>query len=221
MDAAAVSILLPGVEIRLHIDALEPVPGDDVEFPDGIIILRGVACRHHDPALRHPMAAEDLVLQKLQHSRCQGLGHAVDLVEKENALPDIGLLHAVINGGNDLRHGVFGHIILCSAVILPDDKRQTQGALAGVMGHGIADDADAQFLGDLLHDGGLADARRAHEEHRPLPLQRDFVFSVDVFGQIGGDGILDLVLRFFDVHTYPPKSIHMAGRMAYSALSAR
>ena len=146
------------------------------------------------------MAAEDLELQKLQHGRGQGLGDAVDFVQKEDALLHACLLHQIIDGGDDLTHGVFGDAVLPAAVVLGRDKGQTDGALPGVVGHGIAHQPHAQFLGDLLHNGSLADARGAHEEKGTLPLQRDLVLPELVLGKIGGHGVFDLLFGLSDVH---------------------
>ena len=196
----AVGVFLPGVEVGLHVHPLEPIPGDDVELPDGVVIFRRVARRHHDPALRDLVAAENLVLQKLEHGGGQGLGHAVDLVQEQNALLHPGVLHQVVDGGNDLAHGVLGHVVLLAAVGLADDEGQAQGALAGVVGHGVAHQPHPQLRRDLLHDGGLADARRAHQEHGPLLFNGDDVATELVLGKIRRHGVLDLRFSLFDVH---------------------
>ena len=200
VDSLLVGVLLPGVKVGFHVNALEPVPGDHVELPHGVVVLRRVARRHHDPALRHPVAAENLILQKLQHHRGQGLGHAVDLVQEEDALLDPGVLHQVVHGGDDLAHGVLGHVALHAAIGFMDDEGQAQGALPGVVGHGIGHQPHPQLRGDLLHNGRLADARRAHEKHRPLFLHGDLI-AVLVPCKIRRHGVFDLFFGFFDVHT--------------------
>ena len=146
------------------------------------------------------MAAEDLELQELQHGRRKGFGNAVDLVQEEDALPEAGLLHGVIYAGNDLGHGVFADGILPAAVYLRLNERQTEGALAGMVGHGIAHQTHAQLLGDLLHDGGLSDARRTHEENGPLLFQRDHIGAELVFGEVSRHGVFDLLFRLLDIH---------------------
>ena len=67
MDAGLVGVLLPHGVVRLYVDTLQAVPCDDVELMDGVVVLRRVACRHHNPAVRHAVAAKHLVLQELQH----------------------------------------------------------------------------------------------------------------------------------------------------------
>ena len=101
------------------------------------------------------MAAEDLVLQELQHGGGQGLADAVDLVQEEDALPLAGGLHGLVDGGDDLAHGVLGDLILLSVKDLLLDEGQAQGALPGVVGHGVGHQAHVQLLGDLLHDAVL------------------------------------------------------------------
>ena len=59
----------------------------------------------------------------------------------------------------------------------------------------------ARLLCDLLHDGGLADARRAHQEHGPLLLNGNDVIAEGVLGEIRRHGVLDLGLGLFDVHS--------------------
>ena len=86
MDALLVGILLPHIIVRTHIDALQAIPGNDVELPDGVVIFRRITCGHHDPAVRDTMPTKDFVLQELQHSRSKGLGHTVDLIQEQNAL---------------------------------------------------------------------------------------------------------------------------------------
>lgn len=48
-----------------------------------------------------PMAAEGLALQELQHGGRQCLGHAVDLVDKQNPLLQSRGLNLVVDGGHD------------------------------------------------------------------------------------------------------------------------
>lgn len=59
--------------------------------------------------------------------------YAVDLVQKQDALLHPGVLHQVIDRGDDLIHGVLGYAVLPAAVGLADDKRQAQGTLVGVV----------------------------------------------------------------------------------------
>ena len=75
-------VLLPDGEVLLHVDALDPVQRHHIEIPDGLVVLRGVARRHDEPALRQLLIAEGLALEKLQHHGGQGLGDTVDLVQE-------------------------------------------------------------------------------------------------------------------------------------------
>ena len=118
MDTGLVGVLLPHGIVRFHVNAFQAVPCDNVELVDGVVVLRRVARRHHDPAVRYAVAAEHLVLQELQHDGGQRLRHAVDLVQKQDALPLAGGLHHVVHGGDDLAHGVLGDVVLHAAVDL-------------------------------------------------------------------------------------------------------
>ena len=64
------------------------------------------------------------------------------------------------------------------------DEGQADGALPGVVGDGVGHQAHAGLRGDLLHDLGLADARRAHQQHGPLAHRGDEVVPQLVPGQI-------------------------------------
>ena len=68
------------------------------------------------------------------------------------------------------------------------------------MGHGVAQQRHVQFLRHLFHDGGLADTRRAYEEHRALPLDGDNIVAQLILGKIRRHGVLDLLFGLFDVH---------------------
>ena len=202
VDAGAQGKLLPDAVIGLHVDALQAVPGDDIEVPDRAVELRRVAGGDHDPAVGNTVTAEDLELQELQHGGGQSLGNTVDLIQEQDALPEAGLLHGVIHAGDDLGHGVLADSVLPAAVDLLLDEGQTQGALPCVMGHGIAHQPHAQLLGDLLHNGGLADARRAHEKDRPLLFQGDHIGPELVFCKIRRHGVFDLLFCLLDIHGF-------------------
>ena len=63
MYLAAVGVFLPDFIVCFHVDAFQAVPGDDVEFPDGVIVFGGIAGGDDNPASRDPMPSEDFVLQ--------------------------------------------------------------------------------------------------------------------------------------------------------------
>ena len=146
------------------------------------------------------MAPERLELQKLQHGGVERLGHAVDLVEEQDTAPHPALLHVGVHRGDDLAHGVLGGLVLQALEFLVHDERQPERALARVVRHGVGHQAHVQLLGDLLHDGGLADARRAHEEHRPLLFHRHCVAAELILGEVCRHGVFDLFLGLFDIH---------------------
>ena len=192
--------LAPHVVVGLNLDALQAIPRGDVEVVGRAVVLGRVAGRYDDPAVGHGMAAEDLVLQKLQHGRRERLRYAVDLVEEQNALAAPRGLHRLIDRGDDLAHGVFGYLVFHAVIGFRRDERQAQRALAGMVGHGVGHESHFQFLGDLLHDGRLADARRAQQEHRTLALGRQKIVAELVFSEIGDHGVFDLLFCFADVH---------------------
>ena len=127
----------PYLIIRLNLDLLHPVQCHNIELPDGFVILRRVARCHDDPALRHLLITEGLTLQKLKHGGRQRLGHAVDLIDEKNPLLLSGLLHFLIDCGNNLAHGIFRYGMLLSLIFFFLNKRQSDSTLAGVMGDGI------------------------------------------------------------------------------------
>ena len=200
MDPGVHGVFLPRVVVRLDIDALQAVPGHNVKLADGVVVFRRVSGGHHDPAVGDLMTPEYLVLQKLEHGGGQRFRDAVDLVQEQNALLQAGVLHHIVDGGDDLAHRVFRYAVLLPAVGLFHDKRQAEGALTGMVAHGVADQADAELLCDLLHDRGLADTRRAHQKQRALFFQGDLILAEFIFGKIGKDRVADLFLRILNVH---------------------
>ena len=146
------------------------------------------------------MGSEGLTLQKLEHGRCQCLRHAVDLIDKQDSLPQPRRLNLVINGRHNLAHGIFRHRHPAGVVDLFLDKGKSDGALSGVVGDGIRHQPDLAFLGDLLHDLGLANTWRADEQHWSLPDGRDLISPVPVLQQIRLNGILNFLFCTFNVH---------------------
>ena len=86
MNARLVSVFLPDCEVLLDIDPLHAVQRHDVKIPHGLVVLRRISGSDDDKALRHLVVSEHLVLQKLQHGRCQRLGDTIDLIQKEDSL---------------------------------------------------------------------------------------------------------------------------------------
>ena len=162
------SIGLPRAVVRLDIDFAQTVKRHDVELVHRAVVLGRVARTHDDPSFRHLMFAERLELQELEHRGIQRLRNAVDLVEEQDALAQPRALHVIVNRRDDLRHRVLGCIEFLPLEFPMLDMGKAERALARMMCHGVRHDADAQLAGDLLHDGGLADSRRAHQENRSL-----------------------------------------------------
>ena len=201
VDAHCPGILPPDPQVRLDIHPAHTVQGDQVKIPHRLIILRRVACRHDHPSSRDSLVAKGLALQKLQHRGGQGLGHAVDLVNEQDALGQAGGLHLGIDAGNDLAHGVLGHRYIPPCIVALPDKGQAHGALTGMVGDGVGHQRHAAIPGGLLHDLGLAHTRRAHQQDGTLAHSGDLILSQLVLGKVGPDGALDLFFCSFDIHT--------------------
>ena len=202
VDVGCAGVILPYLQVGLNVHPTDTIQRDDIEITDRFVILRRVACRHDDPAGRHGLVAEGLALQELQHGGGQRLGNAVDLVDEENALFQAGGFHLGVDAGNDLAHGVFGHRDILIAVMALPDEGQAHGALAGVVGDGVGYQCHAALPGGLLHDLGLADARRAHQQDGPLPDGGNGILTQCVLGQVGFDSVFDFFFGTFDIHKF-------------------
>ena len=195
MHARLRGVIQPCVHVGFHLDALQAIERCRIEAPGCAVELGGIACRHHDPALRQGMLPECFELQELQHGRGKRLGHAVHLVKQQNALRDTRALDVIVHRRDDLAHGVFGNRVRFALVFALNQTGESQRALAGVVRYGIRQEIDAAFLCRLLHNGGFAHARRALKEYRALHLERDAVRAVVVARKICRDGIFDLLFR--------------------------
>ena len=195
-----VCILLPHAEVLLHINLFQPVQRHHVKVPHRPVVFRRVSRSNNDPALRHLLIAESLSLEELQHGGCQRFRHTVDLVNKQNPLPDAGLLDLVIHGGYDLAHRIFCDGKCLSAIIFFPNKRKPHRTLSGMVSDRICHQADAAFLRDLVHDLRFTDSRRSHQKDRPLTNSRDPVRAELILSQICLYGILDLLLSPFNIH---------------------
>ena len=221
VDMGGAGVVLPHRQVGLDIHAAHAVKGYDVKIPDGFVVLRRVACRHDDPARRHSLIAKGLALQKLQHGGGKRLGHAVDLVDEQNALRKAGGLHFSVDAGNDLAHGVFGHRYVLIAVVALPDKGQTHGALAGVVGDGVGHQCHPALPGHLLHHLRFSNARRAHQQDGALPDGGNGVFAQRILGKVGFYGMLDLFFGTFDIHNGSPSCQELFNSRYRSSSSAR
>ena len=178
MDILSICILLPHPQIRFHVNPLDPVQGDHIEFPYRFVILRRIAGSCDNPALRYLMASEGLALEKLQHGRSQGLGYAVDFINKKNPFLKTCFLHPVIDGCHNFTHGILRHRILPVSISLFLNEGKAHRALSGVMGDGIGYQSNPAFPGYLLHYLSLSHSGRTDQQHRPLPYGWYDVLSV-------------------------------------------
>ena len=201
VQAVGAGVLLPDAQLRLNVDAPHAVQRDQVELPHAFVVLRRVAGGHDDPPGGHGLVAEGLALQKLQHRGGQRLTDAVDLINKQNAVLFAGALHSGVHAGDDLAHRVLGHAAGLARVAALPDKRQADGALAGVVGDGVGHQRNAALLGDLLHDLGLADARRAHQQDGALAYRRDQRCTGVIAGKVSPHGLFDFLFRTLNIHS--------------------
>ena len=109
-----------------------------------------------------------------------------------------------MDGGQNLAHGVLGDGVGLAAEGLLLDKGQAHGALAGVMGDGVSHQTHSGLPGDLLHDLGLADTGRAHQQHGALADGGDHVGSQLVLHEICLQCIENFLFCLFDVHIASP-----------------
>ena len=149
MNGVRGSVFLPDSKARLQIDAPHPVERRHIKAPRGLVIARRIARRRDHPALRQRVDAEGLVLQHLQNRGHERLGDAVDLVEEQDSRLQSGFLHLFVDRGNDLAHGVLRRTVLPPGRCAVDDDRQAERALARVVRHGVADEADVLLLRKL------------------------------------------------------------------------
>ena len=180
MDSLTVGIFFPHGEIRLYIDLLQTVQRNNIKLTHRFIVLRRIARRYDDPAVRQFMSAERLSLKKLEHSRRQRLRDAVDLVEEQNPLTVSGLFHLVIDRRYDLTHRIFGHRICPASVLLFPDKRQSHRALSRVVGDRVRYQSDPHLFRYLLHNLRLSDPRRSHKKDRSLPDRGNLILPEGV-----------------------------------------
>ena len=152
------------------------------------------------------MAAEHLVLQKLQDGGRERFRDAVDLVQEQDTFLPTRFGHGFIDRRDDFAHRVFGHAERLALEGALGDIRQAEGALARMVRHGIAHQPDAHLARHLLHDGGLAHAGRADQKQRTLPLDGNEIRAVLVFGEVDLDRAGHLFFRLADIHRMPSLS---------------
>ena len=68
------------------------------------------------------------------------------------------------------------------------------------MGNGVGNQTHPAFPGNLLHDLGLAHTRRADEQQGPLADGWDGIAAQLVLGEIGLEGVFDLLFCALDIH---------------------
>ena len=181
MNMGAVCIIFPGFKVRFHFNLFDTIHRHDIEFTDRAVVLRRISGCNDEPALRNLMISEGFALEKLQHSRSKRLRYTIDLIDEQNAFFQTGGFHFLINRSDNLAHGVFGHGVFFSSKGFFGDKRQTDGALAGVMRDGVGNETDTAFSGNLLHNLCFSDSGSADEKNGALPHGGNDIFSIFIF----------------------------------------
>ena len=200
MKPCIIGIVFKAGKILLNLDFSQSVQGYNVKVPNGFVVLRRVSCSHQHKALRNLMHTEGLILKKLQHGRRQCLRHRIDFIQKEDSFGNAGLFNLFINGGHNLRHGIFRNGNLSVSIHFLGNIRQSDGRLSGMVGNGIGNQIDSQLLCHLLHDSGFSDSRRSHQEQRSLPFHRNFIATGGILLMIGLHRPFDFFFCFFYIH---------------------
>ena len=200
VNTAVVAVFLPAKEVSLALYLLKSVPCNYIEFVNRLVELRRVTCGNYYPSGRYLVQTEDLVLQELKHDRCQRFRYAVDLIEEQYALTNVGLLHRVVDVRDDLRHGIFRNLNVSADKVSLDDNRQTHRRLSGLVSHRVRDQVNACLLRDLIHDSSLADTGRSQQETRSLMLNADLILAELVLYQVSPYRVEDLLLSVFYGH---------------------
>ncbi len=71
MNTGIVSIFHPDRKYSFAVDPLETVPCRHVELNNRSVVLRRVTCGNDYPSGRDLVQTKDLVLEELEHNRCQ------------------------------------------------------------------------------------------------------------------------------------------------------
>ena len=158
----------PDGKLRKHLDLPHTVKRCHIKFPHRFIIFRRISGGHDQPVIRDVLIAEFFVLQKLQHYRSEGLGDAVNFIEKEDTPLLSGLLHAVIDRGDDLAHRVFRCMYHFPFDSTCADLRKAHGTLTRMVCHRVGNKPHTALFCDLLHNCRFSDARRADQENGTL-----------------------------------------------------
>ena len=88
-----------------------------------------------------------------------------------------------------------------------------------MVGYCISAQAYARLMGYLLHDLGLPDPRRSHQQDRSLPDRRYRVISELILREISLYRIRNLGFSLFDIHIFPFRALLSSSpvRLTFSA----
>ena len=178
------SIFHPNITVCFYINLTYTIQCHNVKFPDRFIIFRWISRSHNHPSVRHLMTSKGLILQKLQHGRCQCLRCTVDLINKENAFFLSGLFHTCINRIDNLTHGIFCYAHFFSVIYFFPNSRKTNRTLSGMVRNGIRNQSYLIFFCHLFHNCSFSNSRRSHQKNRTLTHQSITIISKLIFFQI-------------------------------------
>ena len=193
-------ILFPDIQIRFYIDTLYTVKCHNVKFSGRFVVFDRISGGYDDPSRRNRMSAEGLILKKLQHSRNQCFGDAVDLINKKNAFTAAGLFDLFVNGSNDLTHRIFCDRILFSLKLLFYDDGKSDSTLSCVVCDRIRDKTDRTFFCGLFHDCGLANTRRTDQKDWTLTDSRHKIMTSGIFSCVDLYCMKKFLFCFFYIH---------------------
>ena len=153
------------------------------------------------------MVAKRLTLQKLQHRRSKRLRHTINFIKKQNALRQPRLLHLLIDGRHNFTHRIFRDGKLLPMILFLGNERKPNRALPGMVRNGIGLQPNPALFRNLLHNLRLADARRTQQQDRTLTDWGNLIHPISILPQISLNGILNFLLRPFNVHEPTSKSV--------------
>ena len=192
----------PHRKLGNHLDLPHTVKRCHIKFPHRFIVFRRISGGHDQPVIRDVLIAEFFLLQKLQHYRSEGLGDAVNFIEKEDTPLLSGLLHAVIDRGDDLAHRVFRCMYHFPFDSTCADLRKAHGTLTRMVCHRVGNKPHTALFCDLLHNCRFSDARRADQENGTLLPEGNQRKTNFISCKVCAQGFFNCLFCFLYVHMF-------------------
>ena len=202
VDLIFLCIGKPHGKLGNHLDLPHTVKRCHIKFPHRFIIFRRISGGHDQPVIRDVLIAEFFVLQKLQHYRSEGLGDAVNFIEKKDTPLLSVLRHAVIDRGDDLAHRVFRCMYRFPFDFTCADLRKAHGTLTRMVCHRVGDKPHTALFCDLLHNCRFSDARRADQENGALLPERNQWKTNFISCKVCAQGCFNCLFCFLYVHMF-------------------